>query len=169
MRRTQGRCRGHGSLSGSRGGQHRRLPGTRSAFLPNDEFTLNGGGDFKVRILTTGGFSPDGLTGVTPDRFEDFLRLHATRPDGKTVLLTEVGGDDELDGGALRVVGMSDLGRPSAIAYLTGLRLGELRLHKQVDAPAEFIAPPAHVCIAVVVGVEFVMVRVIGIVEQPPL
>ena len=51
--------------------------------LPNDEFALYGGGDFKVRILTTGGFSPDGLTGVTPDQFSDFFRLHATGPDSE--------------------------------------------------------------------------------------
>jgi hypothetical protein len=78
---------------------------------PNDEFALYGGGDFKVRILTTGGFSPDGLTGVTPDQYEDFFRLHATGTDGETVLMTEVGVDYELAGGTLRVVGLSDLGR----------------------------------------------------------
>ena len=78
--------------------------------LPNDEFALYGGGDFKIRILTTGGFSPDGLTGVTPDQFSDFFRLHATGPDGDTVLMTETGVDYELDGGTLRVVGLSDLG-----------------------------------------------------------
>ena len=79
--------------------------------LPNDEFALYGGGDFKVRILTTGGFSPDGLTGVTPDQYEDFFRLHATGPDGETVLMTEVGVDYQLEGGTLRVVGLSDLGK----------------------------------------------------------
>lgn len=84
-----------------------------ASFLPNDEFTLYGGGDFKVRILTTGGFSPDGLTGVTPDQFADFFRLHATGAAGETVLLTETGVDYELDGGTLRIVGMSDLGRPA--------------------------------------------------------
>jgi len=80
---------------------------------PNDEFALYGGGDFKVRILTTDGFSPDGMTGVTPDQFSDFFRLHATGPDGETVLLTESGVDYELEGGSLRVVGLSDLGKPA--------------------------------------------------------
>lgn len=84
-----------------------------SSFLPNDEFALYGGGDFKVRILTTGGFSPDGLTGITPDQFEDFFRLHATGPNGDPVLMTETGVDYELDGGSLRIVGMSDLGKPA--------------------------------------------------------
>src|SRR5262249_44578067 len=35
----------------------------RFGYLPNDEFALYGGGDFRLRVLTTGGFSPDGVTG----------------------------------------------------------------------------------------------------------
>jgi hypothetical protein len=81
--------------------------------LPNDEFALYGGGDYRLRVLTTGGFSQDGLTGTTPDQYEDFFRLHATGVDGSTVLLTDVGVDYEVAGGTLRVVGMSDLGRPA--------------------------------------------------------
>ncbi len=81
--------------------------------LPNDEFALFGGGDFKVRILTTGGFSPDGMRGIRPDQFGDFFRLHATGVDGEVVLLTETGVDYELAGGTLRIVGMSDLGEPA--------------------------------------------------------
>lgn len=82
------------------------------SLLPNDEFALYGGGDFRLRMLTTGGFSPDGLTGITPDQFTDFFRIHATGPDGETVLLDEVGVDYPLAGGTLRVVGLADLGRP---------------------------------------------------------
>ncbi len=81
--------------------------------LPNDEFALYGGGDYRLRVLTSGGFSPDGLTGVTPDQYEDFFRIHATGNDGSTVLLTEVGVDYEVAGGTLRVVGLSDLGKPA--------------------------------------------------------
>ena len=81
--------------------------------LPNDEFALYGGGDYRLRVLTTGGFSPDGLTGVTPDQYEDFFRIHATGTDGSTVLLTEVGIDYEVAGGTLRVAGLADLGKPA--------------------------------------------------------
>jgi hypothetical protein len=81
-----------------------------NVMLPNDEFALYGGGDYRLRILTSGGFSPDGLTGVTPDQYEDFFRIHATGPDGSTVLLTEVGVDYEVAGGTLRVLGLADLG-----------------------------------------------------------
>jgi hypothetical protein len=78
--------------------------------FPNDEFALYGGGDFRLRMLTTGGFSPDGVTGVRPDMYERFFRIHVNGANGGTVLLEEVGVDYEVAGGTLRVVGLSDLG-----------------------------------------------------------
>lgn len=78
--------------------------------LPNDEFALYDEGDFRLRVLTTGGFSPDGVTGLRPDMYEAFFRIHATGPEGETVLLTELGVDYPVSGGTLRVVGLSDLG-----------------------------------------------------------
>ena len=78
--------------------------------FPNDEVALYDEGDFRIRVLTTGGFSPDGVTGLRPDMYEDFFRLHVDGPDGETVLLEEVGVDYAVAGGTLRVVGMSDLG-----------------------------------------------------------
>ncbi|NDJ53059.1 MAG: hypothetical protein GYB68_08255, partial [Chloroflexi bacterium] len=80
--------------------------------LPNDEFSLYGGGDFRIRVLTTGGFSPDGVAGVLPNMYEDFFRVHVMGEDGETVLLEEVGVDYEVAGGTLRVVGLSELGQP---------------------------------------------------------
>ena len=71
------------------------------------EFALYDGADFKIRILTTGGFSPDGMRGIRPDQFDSFFRLHAQGPDGETVMLEETGVDYELEGGKLRIVGMS--------------------------------------------------------------
>jgi hypothetical protein len=92
-----------------------------SGLLPNDEFALYGGGDFRLRVLTTGGFSPDGVTGLQPDMYEDFFRVHATGPDGETVTLDEVGVNYEVRGGTLRVIGLSDLGQvedpESGVAY----------------------------------------------------
>jgi len=80
-------------------------------FLPNDEFALYDEGDFRLRILTTGGFSPDGVTGLRPDMYEQFFRIHVTGADGETVFLEEVGEEYEVEGGTLRVVGLSDLGK----------------------------------------------------------
>lgn len=82
-----------------------------AGIFPNDEQALYGGGDFRLRVLTSGGFSPDGVTGLRPDRFEDFFRIHATGPDGEPTLLTEVGVDYSLAGGSLRVLGLAELGQ----------------------------------------------------------
>ena len=85
--------------------------GTRSGVLPNDELSLYDEGDFRIRVLTTGGFSPDGITGLTPTMFEDFFRIHAKGPDGEVVLLEKVGHEYFVAGGILRIVGLSDLGQ----------------------------------------------------------
>ena len=85
--------------------------GTRSGVLPNDELSLYDEGDFRIRVLTTGGFSPDGITGLTPTMFEDFFRIHAKGPDGEVVLLEKVGKDYLVADGTLRIVGLSDLGQ----------------------------------------------------------
>lgn len=47
------------------------------------------------------------VTGVRPDMYEDFFRIHVSGTDGETVLLEDVG---VVAGGTLRVVGLSDLG-----------------------------------------------------------
>ena len=83
----------------------------RFGYLPNDEFALYGDADFRLRVLTTGGFSPDGVTGLEPDMLEDFFRLQGKGPHGETVVLDEVGVDYRIAGGTLRILGLSDLGR----------------------------------------------------------
>ena len=85
--------------------------GTRSGVLPNDELSLYDEGDFRIRVLTTGGFSPDGITGLTPTMFEDFFRIHAKGPNGEVVLLEQVGQEYVVAGGTLKIVGLSDLGQ----------------------------------------------------------
>ena len=85
--------------------------GTRSGVLPNDELSLYDEGDFRIRVLTTGGFSPDGITGLTPTMFEDFFRIHANGSNGELVLLEKVGQEYLVAGGTLRIVGLSDLGQ----------------------------------------------------------
>ena len=83
-----------------------------SGALPNDEVALYGeAADFRVRVLTTGGFSPDGITGLHPDDYDDFFRVHARGVNGETVLLESTGQDYAVDGGTLRVLGLSDLGQ----------------------------------------------------------
>ncbi|NJO82355.1 MAG: phospholipase [Blastochloris sp.] len=79
--------------------------------VPNDEFALYDEGDFRIRVLTTGGFSPDGVTGIRPDMYENFFRVHVNGENGETVLLEEVGVEYAVAGGSLRVVGLSELGQ----------------------------------------------------------
>jgi hypothetical protein len=88
-----------------------QLVGSIIGMMPNDEFSLYDEGDFRIRVLTTGGFSPDGVTGLRPDMYEDFFRVHVNGADGETVLLEEVGVEYQVAGGTLRVVGLSDLGQ----------------------------------------------------------
>ncbi|MEL7531933.1 MAG: phospholipase [Bacteroidota bacterium] len=78
--------------------------------VPNDEFALYGGGDFRLRMLTTGGFSPDGVRGVKPTDFEKHFIIHALGENGDTVLIDKVGQDFSVLGGNLKVIGLSDLG-----------------------------------------------------------
>ena len=85
--------------------------GERSGVLPNDELSLYDEADFRIRVLTTGGFSPDGITGLTPTMFEDFFRIHANGSNGEVVLLEKVGQEYLVAGGTLRIVGLSDLGQ----------------------------------------------------------
>ena len=85
--------------------------GERSGVLPNDELSLYDEGDFRIRVLTTGGFSPDGITGLTPTMFEDFFRIHANGSNGELVLLEKVGQEYLVADGVLRIVGLSDLGQ----------------------------------------------------------
>ena len=80
--------------------------------MPNDEVSLYGeAADFRLRVLTTGGFSPNGITGLHPDDYDDFFRIHARGEDGESVLLENAGQDYAVDGGTLRVLGLSDLGQ----------------------------------------------------------
>jgi hypothetical protein len=82
--------------------------------MPNDERTLFGdAGDYRLRMLTTGGFSPDGVRGVLPTDFTTFFRIHATGPDGQDVVIDSVGTPVAVAGGTLTVVGISDLGLPA--------------------------------------------------------
>lgn len=83
--------------------------------MPNDERSLFGdNGDFRLRVLTSGGFSPDGVRGVLPTDYSKFFRLHVKGPDGNDVVITSVGESVVVAGGQLSVVGISDLGLPES-------------------------------------------------------
>jgi len=86
--------------------------GLGSADLPNDETALYGSAaKFRVRMLTTGGFSPDGVRGLLPTDYGNYFRLRARGVDGSIVVLNKTGVDYHVKGGTLRILGLSDLGR----------------------------------------------------------
>ena len=87
---------------------------------PNHEFAIYEGGDFRLRMLTSGGFSPDGVGGVLPTDFEKYFRLHVNGADGSTVLIEKVNMDYEVLGGTLRVLGLSELGPPEGNGVVYG-------------------------------------------------
>src|SRR5262249_2777916 len=59
-------------------------PAFFSGQLPNDGATLYGSqAQYRIRVFTTGGFSPDGVRSVFPTDFSRFFRLQATDATGR--------------------------------------------------------------------------------------
>ncbi|MCB0918178.1 MAG: phospholipase [Actinobacteria bacterium] len=82
-----------------------------SGLLPNDGVALYGDrAEYRLRVYTTGGMTPDGVRGVFPTDYERFFRITAEAADGRTIRLTEPGRDYEIDGGSVTVLGLADLG-----------------------------------------------------------
>ncbi len=88
-------------------------PAALSNNAPNDGAALYGDmADFRLRLFTSGGFSPDGVSGFLPTEFSRFFRLEATHANGQTVIIDRDGVDYDLGVGTLRVVGLAELGLP---------------------------------------------------------
>lgn len=86
-------------------------PETLSNSLPNDGAAYYGDDAmYRLRLFTSGGFSPDGVSGFTPTDFSRLFKLEATHTDGSTVTLTRDGVDYDLGVGTVRVVGIAELG-----------------------------------------------------------
>jgi hypothetical protein len=65
---------------------------------------------YRLRVFTSGGMTPDGVRGLFPTDYENYFRVRAVDKAGNEVVLTEVGTEYEVDGGTARVVGLADLG-----------------------------------------------------------
>jgi hypothetical protein len=79
--------------------------------LPNHGEALYGErAQYRIRVLTTGGMTFDGVRGMHPDEFERFFRVIAVNSSGEQIEITEAGVDYEIDGARLRVEGLADLG-----------------------------------------------------------
>lgn len=87
-------------------------PRAFSSTLPNDGVALYGrAAKFRLRIYTTGGFSPDGVRGIKPIEFERYFRLRVRSRGGRSTLVTRAGRWYRFGGGRLKVLGLADLGR----------------------------------------------------------
>ncbi len=65
---------------------------------------------YRLRLFTSGGFSPDGVSGLLPQEFERFFVLEARRPDGGRRRIRQAGRPVKVRGGRLEVLGIADLG-----------------------------------------------------------
>ena len=80
--------------------------------LPNSGVSLYGRqAKFRLRMYTSGGMTPNGVTPLLPTQYDRFFRVDAVTKSGQTVRLTKAGKTYYIDGQPLRVVGLANLGR----------------------------------------------------------
>jgi len=80
--------------------------------LPNSGVSLYGHrARFRLRVYTSGGMTPNGVTPLLPTEYDKYFRVDAVTSSGKTVRLTRAGRTYYIDGHPLRVVGLANLGR----------------------------------------------------------
>jgi hypothetical protein len=83
--------------------------------MPNDGIALYGSAAaYRLRVLTTGGFSPDGVRSVYPTEFARYFRVQAIDAAGDVHWIEEAGRAYAIDGGTLTVLGLADLGQAMA-------------------------------------------------------
>lgn len=86
-------------------------PAPFSGQLPNDGVALYGdAAEYRLRVLTTGGFSPDGVRSVYPTEFSRYFRVLAVDAQGNDHWIEQAGETYQIDGGSLTVLGLADLG-----------------------------------------------------------
>lgn len=89
-------------------------PASLTGASPNDAVSLYGDdAQYRLRLFTNGGFSPDGVSGIAPDQFARFFRLRAVDAAGNETTLTQTGVEYDLGDGKLTVVGLAELGAPA--------------------------------------------------------
>ena len=83
--------------------------------LPNDGISLYGSqAKFRLRMYTSGGMTPNGVTPLLPTDYDQYFRVIAVTSSGRKVALTQAGKTYYIDGKPLRVVGLANLGRKQA-------------------------------------------------------
>ena len=94
-------------------------PAFFSGSLPNDGATLYGkDAQYRLRVLTTGGFSPDGVRSLYPTEFASFFRIkvRVSPGQGGAIWLEETGVPYTVgDLGTIEILGLADLGPLQAV------------------------------------------------------
>ena len=65
---------------------------------------------YRLRLFTSGGFSPDGVSGFLPQEFARFFQLTAKGPSGEAITIGDSDTSVKVQGGTLKVKGIADLG-----------------------------------------------------------
>jgi len=79
--------------------------------LPNDGISLYGKqARFRLRVYTSGGMTPNGVTPLLPTEYDQYFRVIAVTSSGRKIALTRAGQTYYIDGHPLRVVGLANLG-----------------------------------------------------------
>jgi len=74
------------------------------------EYYGSGRNLYRLRLFTSGGFSPNGVSGFEPQEFARFFQLTARGSRGTTVTVSEAGVRYRVKGGFIEVKGIADLG-----------------------------------------------------------
>lgn len=86
-------------------------PPTFQSNLPNGGTALYGAdAQYRLRIYTTAGISPDGVAAILPTDFSQFFQIEVT-DGGATTLLTQTNLPYTFSEGTITVVGLADLGK----------------------------------------------------------
>lgn len=83
---------------------------------PNDGIALYGAdAQYRLRVYTTGGYTPDGVVGLKPNQYDNFFQVQATTAAGELVPLLKAGKEYLIDGNKIEVVGLAELGAPGQV------------------------------------------------------
>lgn len=101
----------HMNIAGDNGPIGRSMNG-------NDGVSLYGSkAQFRLRMLITGGYSPDGVQPIKPNDFEKFFQVAVSNgTSGTEMLLTETNKTYMIDDTHIEIVGLAELGVSSSIS-----------------------------------------------------
>lgn len=86
-------------------------PVTLSGNTPNHGIELYGdAAEYRLRIFTSGGFSPDGVSGFLPTEYAKYFRIQAVDDQGNQVVIEQDGVVYDLGVGQIEVIGLAELG-----------------------------------------------------------